>query len=144
MKLNNKGWGLSFLIIIGVIFLLILIFISLRIRSMTHQMKDDDKKNTKTSEKTKVDASLYKSLEERLKKSGETYIVVEPNVIDSINNYLVVSFNTLKEKGYIESLADPSGNGNCNGYVLIKNDETVQPFVKCESYETLNYDLWEE
>lgn len=144
MKLNNKGWGLSFLIIVGVIFLLILIFISLRIRSMTHQLKDDDKKTSKTSEKKTIDSSLYKSLEERLLKSGETYIVVEHNIIDSINNYIVVPYTTLKEKGYIESLADPSGKGDCAGYVLIKNDESVQPFIKCESYETLNYDLWVE
>ena len=53
MKLNNRGWGLSFLIVIGAIFLLILIFISLRIRSMTHQIKDD-----KIDEDTLMEAAL--------------------------------------------------------------------------------------
>ena len=85
MKLNNRGWGLSFLIVIGTIFLLILILVSLRIRSMTHQIKDE---------------------------------------------------------GFIESLPDPEAEGECKGYVMIKDEDSVEPFVKCSKYETLNYDLW--
>lgn len=143
MKLNNRGWGLSFLIVIGTIFLLILILVSLRIRSMTHQIKDDDKDDkNKTSETTTINGGLYESLELVLKRAGETYTIDNSSEIDNISDHLIVTFNDLKARGYIESLADPSGNGNCDGYVFIKNDYSVQSFIKCSGYETTNYNLW--
>lgn len=143
MKLNNRGWGLGFLIVIGALFLLILIFVSMRIRSMTHQLKDD-KKTDNSSENSKINKDIYVALEERLKKAGETYTIYHPSLIDNTNDHLIVWFDTLKSEGLIESLADPSGNGNCSGYVFIKTDDSVQSFIKCEDYKTLNYDLWED
>ena len=141
MKLNNKGWGLSFLIVVGALFLLILIFVSLRIRSMTHQTKDSDK-NNKTNESTTIDGGLYESLELVLKRAGESYTVDNASQIDNISDHLIVTFYDLKVRGYIESLADPNGAGNCDGYVFIKNDYSVQSFIKCANYETTNYSLW--
>lgn len=143
MKLNNKGWGLSFLIVIGALFILILIFISLRIRSMTHQIKDDDKKDSnKSSDNRVIDGGLYDSLEAVLKRAGEAYTVDNSYVIDNIDDHLIVNYSELKSRGYIESLADPNGSGDCNGYVLIKLDYSVQSFIKCQNYETSNYNLW--
>ena len=143
MKLNNKGWGLSFLIIVGTLFLLILIFVSLRIRSMTHQVKDDDKDDkNKSSENMTIDDGLYEPLELVLKRAGESYTIDNSSEIDNISDHLIVTFQDLKLRGYIESLADPNGTGNCDGYVFIKHDYSVQSFIKCDSYKTTNYDLW--
>lgn len=141
MKLNNRGWGLSFLIVIGVIFILILIFVSLRIKGMTHQLKDDDK-TSKTIQKEEMNNSIYLSLEQALYKAGESYTVYHSSLIDNTSDHLIVWFDTLKQEGFIESLADPNGAGNCNGYVLIKNDYSINSFIKCSNYETLNYTLW--
>ena len=143
MKLNNRGWGLGFLIVIGAIFLLILIFVSLRIRALTHQTKEDNKSDkNQSTETTTMDSGLYESLELVLKRAGEAYTIDNSSLIDNISDHLIVDFEELKTKGYIESLADPKGNGNCDGYVFIKHDYSVQSFVKCSSYKTTNYDLW--
>ncbi|MBR5662038.1 MAG: hypothetical protein IKX00_00115 [Bacilli bacterium] len=143
MKLDNRGWGLGFLIVIGALFLLILIFVSLRIRALTHQTKSDDKSDkNKTNENTTIDSSLYETLEQVLKRAGESYTINNSSLIDNIDDHITVDYEELKSSGYIESLADPSGNGNCDGYVFIKNDYSVQPFIKCSNYKTTNYDLW--
>ena len=72
---NNKGWGLGFLIIVGVLFLLILIFVSLRIRALTHQFKDNKKDKKQTTEKSSVNTDLYRTLEASLEKAGESYSI---------------------------------------------------------------------
>lgn len=141
MKLNNRGWGLGFLIIVGVFFLLLLILVSMRIRSLTHELKDSDSKN-ETSENTSSSGNLYVSLEEVLKKAGESYTMYHGSLVENTSDYFTVWFDTLKNEGFIESLPDPEGAGNCSGYVLIKNDYSVYPFIKCSNYESLNYYLW--
>ena len=144
MKLNNRGWGLGFLIVVGAIFLLILIFVSIRIRVMTHQM-DEKKDSNKTQEKSSNDSvnrGLYTVLEQTLKKSGETFTIYHTTLIDNIDDHLIVWVSTLKQEGLIDTLDDPEGEGECNGYVFIKNDGSVQSFIKCSKYETLNYTLW--
>lgn len=143
MKLNNRGWGLGFLIVVGAIFILILIFVSIRIRTMTHQA--DTKEDTKTSENSKnesVNTGLYSILEQTLKRSGETFTIYHPTLIDNIDDHLIVWASTLKQEGLIDTLDDPEGDGECNGYVFIKKDGSVQSFIKCTKYETLNYTLW--
>lgn len=143
MGLNNKGWSFSFFIIVGAIFLLLLIFVSIRIRNMTHQAKKDNKNDSvKTKENTTINDGLYTSLEQVLKRAGESYSVYHTALIDNTTDHLIVSFYTLKEEGFIESLADPDGSGDCDGYVFIKNDYSINPYIKCHNYETLNYSLW--
>lgn len=147
MKLNNRGWGLNFLIIVGALFILLLVFVSIRIRSVTHQIKEDGKKsNSSNKEYVPDNNEVYILLEQSLKKAGESYsvMVTIPAVLD-YHDQFVVKYETLKNSGYIESLRDPSGNGDCEGYVLIKVDDgnnSVDPYIKCEKYKTLNYDLW--
>ena len=143
MKLNNRGWGLGFLIVIGTLFLLILIFVSFRIRSLTHQLTDDEK--NKISEKTtndSINTGLYKSMEETLAKAGEMYALEHPTLVDTTTDHLIVWLSTLKQESLISSLDDPDGDGECSAYVFIKQDGSVQPFIKCNKYETLNYSLW--
>ena len=83
MKLNNKGWGLGYLIVVGVLFILILVFVSLRIRALTHQFKDDKKDNKKSSVKSDVNTDLYRTLEARLEKAGESYAVYHHTLIEN-------------------------------------------------------------
>jgi len=53
-----------------------------------------------------------------------------------------ISYETLKNEGYIDSIADSNGNG-CNGYVLVsKNNELTnnyQGYILCNNYQTKNY-----
>jgi len=142
MKLNNKGWGLGFLIIVGVLFLLILIFVSLRIRALTHQFKDNKKDKKETSEKSSVNTDLYRTLEASLEKAGESYSIYHLTLMENSSDHVIVWYETLKNEGFIESLPDPEAEGECKGYVMIKDEDSVESFVKCSKYETLNYDLW--
>ena len=146
MKLDNRGWSFNFFIVVGTLFLLILIVVSIRIRSMTHQFKEDNKEDSnKSSEKStinKTDDNVYVLLEQTLKKAGDSYAALNSSMVDDIDDHIIVSYETLKSNGFIESLADPNGSGDCDGYVFIKSDYSVQPFIKCSNYETLNYSLW--
>ena len=143
MKLNNKGWGLGFLIVIGCLFLLILIFVSIRIRSLTHQQKKNNNSESTESSQTNYDG-IYTSLEGQLQKAGESYAVYHPTLVENTTDHIIVYFYKLKEEGFIESLPDPEADENCVGFVMIKNDGEVKPFIKCNNYKTLNYDLWVE
>ena len=143
MKLNNKGWGLGFLIIVGAIFLLILIVSSIKINKFIKDSKDDSKKQQNTSTDTKVDNNaIYTALELRLEDAGESYIVYHETLLDYVEDHIIVKYSTLKDEGHISSLPDPDGEVNCDGYVMIKTDFSVKPFLKCTNYKTLNYDLW--
>ena len=145
MKLNNKGWGLGFLLVFGALFLLILIYVSFRIRSMTHQLTDDEKNKISEKEtKDNINVSLYKSMEDTLSKSGEMYVLDHPTLVENTEDHLIVWLSTLKQESLIGSLDDLEGQGECSAYIFIKQDGSVQPFVKCSKYETLNYSLWVE
>lgn len=144
MKLNNRGWGLSFLIIVGVIFLLVLIFISIKIKSLTKQVKKENTDNNQGTVHNKVDNQLFEQMEIKLSKAGESYTVFHSTLVENTTDHLIVTFETLKSEGFIESLPEPDGTGDCDGYVMIKNDSSVNSFIKCKDYKTLNYDLWKE
>ena len=143
MKLNNRGWGLGFLITIGTIFIIILIAVSIGIRSMTHQLKDD-KKDSKSSDSTTTTTnnSLYELLEASLQKAGESYTNYHPTMVENTEDHLIIKYDTLKNEGFIETLKDPNNDGDCAGYVFIKHDYSVQSFIKCKDYTTTNYELW--
>ena len=146
MKLNNKGWGLTYLIVAGCVILLILIITSIRINSFIKENKKNHKAdNSDSSEVRDYDySSFYITLEETLVKAGRSYSSYHETLINNTEVYTLVTYDTLKEEGFISSLSDPAGNGSCDGYVLIYNDYTVKGFIECEKYKTEDYDKWVE
>jgi hypothetical protein len=148
MKLNNRGWGLGFLIIAGVIVILILIVTSIKINNLikdNRKSNDSNKNSQQTDTSDNVETSaLYKTLETNLEDAGEAYLIYHETLLDNTDDFIIVKYDTLKSEGHITNLPDPVGNKNCDGYVMIKTDFSVKPFIKCSNYKTLNYDLWEE
>lgn len=142
MKLNNKGWGLSTLIIFGVIFILILVFISIRINSIVKYDKKND--NVDSEENVKANDPLYASLEEKLIKSGESYLIYHQTLLDNEDNYIIVSTDELKSEGHLANLVDPVTKGECDGFIKIDSTEVISPFISCQNYKTTDYDLWNE
>ena len=143
MKLNDKGWGLGFLIIAAVIIFLILIVSSIKINNLIKESKKTNSNSTKINNNVD-DSALYKTLETNLEDAGESYVLYHETLLDYTDDYIIVDYETLKNEGHITSLPDPNGNKNCDGFVMIKTDYSVKPFIKCSKYKTLNYDLWVE
>lgn len=138
-KLDNKGFGLVSVIVIGCIFILILIFLSIRISSM----KKNNKNNKSEQASTQVtDVTLYKQVEKTLQDAGESYVIYHDELSDYSIDFLIVNYSTLKEEEMIKSLADPNSDKPCDGFVKINNDGTVEPFIKCKNYTTNGYNDW--
>lgn len=146
MKLNNKGWGLGYLIVVGTVIIIILIISSVKIRNFIRENQESNKKKQNDAVDTiKTDNNaIFTALELRLEEAGESYTVYHETLIDNTEDYLIVSYDELKEEGHISSLPDPDGDKSCDGYVMIKPDFSVKPFLSCTNYKTLDYDLWVE
>ena len=144
MLLNNRGWGLRYIIVIICVTALILIFTSLRIRAFIRDNRDSNKtsENGKKSKDTRDDANLYSALEIELEEAGEAYIIYHETLLEYSTDHVIVSYDTLKDEGFINGLPDPASDKNCDGYVMIYDDSSAKGFISCEKYETMNYDLW--
>jgi len=144
MKLNNKGWGLTYLIVAGCIIILVLIITSIKINNLIKESKNssDSNQSEKTNNNDYDFSSFYTSLEESLIKAGQSYSLYHSTLIENSGNYTLVTFDTLKSEGYIDNLPDPSGGKSCDGYILIYSDYSIKSFIECEKYKTEQYDEW--
>ncbi len=125
MKLNNKGWGTTEMIVISLA-LLIALIVSIYFISKLYGSFSLSNSN-----------KIYVDLENNLVKATRKY--VRDNDINVVTNYRV-SYELLKQNGYINELKD-SNNKDCNGYVIITNlDSKVyyKGYVICENYVTEN------
>ncbi len=125
MKLNNKGWGTTEMILLccGLfIFLLIAVFFINRFY------------NSLGKEAT----SNYMHLETSLANASKEYID-DNNII--VTNSLIINAEDLIANNYINQLKDSKGN-ICTGYAKIVNNSSImeyQGFIRCKNYETPNY-----
>lgn len=143
MLLNNRGWGLRYIIVVICVTALILIFTSMRIRAFIRDNRESNKNNSSESKKQNRDESnLYTALEIQLEEAGEAYIMYHETLLEYSEDHVIVSYDTLKDEGFIDSLPDPASDKNCDGYVMIYDDQSAKGFVSCEKYESMNYDLW--
>ena len=143
MKLNNKGWGLTYLIVAGCIILLVLIISSIRINNLIKESKKSHKEPESVETKDVSYSAFYKTLEEELEKAGDSYSLYHETLIDNATDHVYVTYNTLKEEGYISSLPDPEGSSSCDGFVIIYNDYSIKSYINCQNYKTDGYDNWE-
>ena len=119
MKLNNKGWGLTQMLIMNAILIFLLLVVSYYIYVFYNRLGTDD-------------ASEYYNLEIKLKSAALLY---------SKNNNSKsgkVSLNTLRQLGYIDNFND-ANNIECNGYVIY-NDDQYLSYIRCKDFVSNNYD----
>ena len=135
MKLNNKGFGISTMLIVGALFLIILVAVSIRISNIPKSTST----GSNSSDSTKNDNN-YASLEEKLKKAGDSYSLYHDTLISYSSSSIKVTYDQLYEEGYINILTDIKTGASCDGYVVIDTDYDVTPYLKCDSYKTLGYE----
>jgi hypothetical protein len=136
MKLNNKGWGLSFLLVVGTIFLLILIFVSIRINSMTKKHNQNRKLQEEIVDSSKSSNPLYSALETQVENAGKSYVVYHSTLVENSSDHIIVSKNKLIEEGFISDLSDPDGNGTCDAY-----SKAVDGVTYYKKYDVLGADI---
>ena len=119
MRLNNKGWGFTQMIIMSGILFFLLLVVSYYIYIFYNRI-DVEK------------GSQYFNLETKLKSAA----VIYSRNINSLSGR--VSLSTLKSLGYIDTFYDENGNP-CNGYVLY-NDDRYDSYIRCNNFVSANYD----
>ncbi len=126
MKLNNKGWGTTEMLLLSgglLIALLVAVFFISKLYG---------------SFENSVANRQYVDLENKLEDAAKEYVRKE-NI--SVENELRISATTLKDKNYLNSLSDNEGN-SCSGYVNVFNSNGTKyysAFISCPKYETANY-----
>ena len=139
MKLNNNGWGLRVMIVFSCLFIFCLLIATIWSARMGLMNKQPivEQANGKKVDIDEEENASYTDLEEKLKNSAQTYVSMEKiNITSSIK----IKYYELISKGYIDSLYD-SNNKDCTGYVEVHGTDELsfEPFIKCESYETIGY-----
>ena len=84
-------------------------------------------------------------------ESTEEYIKLEKKLTKAATDYfnnlntgkldykMIIGYNTLKNKGYIDNINDPKSNHECNGYAVYNNGD-ITSYIKCiGTYQTDNY-----
>ena len=140
MKIDNKGWGLTtMLLMVAVIFIALLTatFFSIRLNAML------GKQNNESEEKVQ-------------KAVNETYYIGKLNEMTiAVNNYvndngvilskdkLRINLTTLVNSNYINEIYDSLSNNVCSGYsyVYLNNDniKQVNSYLKCDNYTSIGY-----
>ena len=119
MKLNNRGWGLTQMIIMSAILFFLLFVVSYYIYVFYNKLDERD-------------GSQYFALESKLKSAAVLY---SKNISSPSGR---VSLYTLKSLGYIDTFNDEDGRV-CNGYVIY-NDDRFDSYIRCNNFVSSNYD----
>ena len=119
MKLNNRGWGLTQMIIMSTILFFLLFVVSYYIYVFYNKLDERD-------------GSQYFALESKLKSAAVLY---SKNISSPSGR---VSLYTLKSLGYIDTFNDEDGRV-CNGYVIY-NDDRFDSYIRCNNFVSSNYD----
>ena len=128
MKLNNRGWGTTeMLLLSGGLFLALIIaivFISELYGSF----------------ETSLGAGYYIDVENKLALAAQEYIDKE-NI--TVTNKYIISLKDLQKKLLIGKLVDQKGK-KCDGYAIVENDGTTlnyHGYISCKNYKTADYDI---
>ena len=137
-KLDEKGWGYGFLIFFAALFILILVGASITIKSLAK--KNGQEKSS--TDQNKNYSKIYTLLEDKLRNSGEYYVLDNEAYFDNKNESTRISVVFLKKYGYIDDILDPVDNSSWYGFVIITNDKKVSSYINCSNYKTKDYDSW--
>lgn len=129
-KLNNKGWGLSSMIVYTTIILIALLVATFYVIALYSDLD----KNLYGSSNKKV----YEESEERLKNNAIKYI--KARTYDN-GNY-VVTYEILKNANYIDKIVDNKTDNECDGYIKVEVNNSLykaKSYLKCDNYVTEGY-----
>ncbi|MGN1268468.1 MAG: type II secretion system protein [Candidatus Aphodocola sp.] len=140
MKKNNKGFTLVELLAVIVVLGIIM---SIAGTAVLKQKKKANLEEAKKLEKTIADLGpsiySYEYLLGDKEKDGYFYKSYKNLRVESS---IKISFAELKEAGYLksETISNPAGNGNCEGYLEVKKGPEFNAYISCDNlYETSGY-----
>lgn len=142
MKLNNKGWGLSDMIICSAILIIALFFIVFYAFQFTKEKKVE---TTKPTSDPVQETITYPTIENSIREASLNYM--DKYYYDDIGSGVItipvsnLLYNHLLE----ESDLITSDKDTCDGYALVykKNqDYEVEAYIKCAHYTTKEFQDW--
>ena len=140
MKIDNKGWGLTtMLLMVAVIFIALLTatFFSIRLNAMLGKQNNESEEKLQTA----VNETYY------IGKMNEMNIAVNNYVNDNgvilSKDKLRINLTTLVNSNYINEIYDSLSNNVCSGYsyVYLNNDniKQINSYLKCDNYTSIGY-----
>lgn len=158
--MNEKGFGLTEVLIFIVFSLIILVAVVITINndfSELHGNNTDtktptqiigDEKETakvekeieKKEEKTNKENSEYQKLLDKMTNTAKIYITTN---YTGTTDRIIIKTSKLVNDEYMDELIDPKDKDNtCKGYVIYDGVEEYTPYLNCgENYLSQNYDI---
>lgn len=138
--LNNKGWGLSTLVICLAVILFFLLISFVSAINFNNKIESENKNETNSGDRI-IDNEYYINLEKNMDQAAIKYI--NSNISDFENNEtIMISAKRFIEYGYLENMIDLISKNECNGYSIIKNYNgtyKVTSYINCDNYKTDGY-----
>ena len=138
--LNNKGWGLSTLVICLAVILFFLLISFVSAINFNNKIESENKNETNSGDQI-IDNEYYINLEKNMDQAAIKYI--NSNISDFENNEtIMISAKRFIEYGYLENMIDLISKNECNGYSIIKNYNgtyKVTSYINCDNYKTDGY-----
>lgn len=133
--LDNKGWGLRSMIIYSTIIIIALLIATFYVIALYSELDRNIKSNKQDN--TIIDKKQYEEYERKLEEATINYID-NCNCIDDNTSTMRISYDTLVDKNYINSIKD-----DCSGYVdvyLQSENISTKAYLKCSNYITEGYE----
>ena len=141
LKLDEKGWGYTPLIVFGAIFIIFLVGACLAISFIKRETKKENNNPVPLNETKNYDR-MYQLDEDKLENAGEYYVLDNETYFNNSSDNTKISLTYLVNNGYIEQIYDPIYEDPCEGFVIISKNKSVKSFIKCSNYTTNGYDNW--
>ena len=125
--MNNRGWGLSEMIILSCIlvgFLLLVVVLVNQLYSGVEQMEFENNEKYGYS---------YKDIEQNLKDAAKRYYRKNNTLV------MITSEELLNEEYITISKLTPIDGEPCIGYVNVVDNKNFEAYISCEDYETAGY-----
>ena len=155
--MNNKGFGLTemllFIVACLVILVITTIIINQKFNNLNNSATDNNIQTQIIGEKSEeVDIIEDDEEEEELTKLEKKYKELTDKMLNTAkiyvsNNYtgrtdkMVIKLSTLIEEGYMDQMLDPDDETIlCNGYVTYNGEFYYETYLRCgDNYQTENY-----
>lgn len=138
MKLDNKGWGLTqMLVCCGILVLFLVISIVMINRLMNPKAKNLSKNIAYSLKNSDIENNVEKA---SLRYFNDYYK-------QNINwENITITIENLKYRNYLTENDLKTENTKCGGYALIMKNEqekiTAKAYIDCKNYVTTGYQIW--